>query len=338
MYTSVAIPRSCPHHHDWMRQTSGRGLGCILRELRFKRCTRLQVKWLTLPLSLSGLQKKVCSLWTQIVIGQKILCEGRRIYGSVIPANTKTKRMITVMQPGRYHFIEITSLPFEVFSLVLAVGVCAAITPWNFPAAMITRKAWNLNCAFSSNEAKLPPGPSQLAPALATGCSMIVKPAEDTPLSALAIQTLAGILQILSFHSPPNFDCRFRRRGWCAAWGRAYTHLVAQEYSWYWDRSGVYILTTIILICCVRSALCDSFTVRKLSFTGFCPHHSLNLLAVTSVWVSRSTQVGKILAAQCASTVKRVSLELGKWARVENLDRTERETKDENCWGRTIFA
>lgn len=111
------------------------------------------------------------------------------------------------------------------------IGVCAAITPWNFPAAMITRKA---------------------APALAAGCAMIVKPAEQTPLTALALGQLAmeagipaGVLQVIT--------------GSAQATGKV---------------------------------LCDSPVVRKLSFTG-------------------STEVGRILMAQSAPTVKKLSLELG---------------------------
>ena len=89
--------------------------------------------------------------------------EGKRVYGDVIPSPQSGKRIIVLKQP---------------------VGVCAAITPWNFPAAMITRK---------------------VAPALAAGCTMIVKPAEQTPLTALALGELAvqagvpaGVLQIVT--------------------------------------------------------------------------------------------------------------------------------------------
>jgi succinate-semialdehyde dehydrogenase/glutarate-semialdehyde dehydrogenase len=76
--------------------------------------------------------------------------EGKRVYGDVIPAPQTDRRLVVVKQP---------------------VGVCAAITPWNFPAAMITRKA---------------------APALAAGCVMVVKPATQTPFSALALAELAA--------------------------------------------------------------------------------------------------------------------------------------------------
>jgi succinate-semialdehyde dehydrogenase / glutarate-semialdehyde dehydrogenase len=76
--------------------------------------------------------------------------EGRRIYGDVIPSPWPDKRIVVTREP---------------------VGVCAAITPWNFPAAMITRKA---------------------GPALAAGCTMVVKPAMQTPLSALAMAELAA--------------------------------------------------------------------------------------------------------------------------------------------------
>ncbi len=75
--------------------------------------------------------------------------EAKRAYGDVIPGHTKDSRIVVVKQP---------------------IGVVAAITPWNFPNAMITRK---------------------VAPALAAGCTVVVKPAEDTPLSALALAELA---------------------------------------------------------------------------------------------------------------------------------------------------
>ncbi len=76
--------------------------------------------------------------------------EGKRVYGDVIPPHMADKRLIVMKQP---------------------IGVCAAITPWNFPNAMITRKA---------------------APALAAGCTIVLKPAEQTPLSALAMAELAA--------------------------------------------------------------------------------------------------------------------------------------------------
>jgi succinate-semialdehyde dehydrogenase / glutarate-semialdehyde dehydrogenase len=89
--------------------------------------------------------------------------EARRIYGETIPTTDANKRYLVLKQP---------------------IGVCAAITPWNFPIAMITRK---------------------VAPALAAGCPVIIKPAEQTPLSALAVAELAqragmpaGVLNVLS--------------------------------------------------------------------------------------------------------------------------------------------
>lgn len=136
--------------------------------------------------------------------------EAKRIYGETIPAPRTDQRLTVLRQP---------------------IGVTAAITPWNFPAAMITRKA---------------------APALAAGCAMIVRPADLTPLSALALGELAqraglpaGVLQIVT--GP------------------------AKE---------------------IGQVLTDSETVRKLSFTG-------------------STQVGRLLMAQSAPTIKKLSLELG---------------------------
>jgi succinate-semialdehyde dehydrogenase/glutarate-semialdehyde dehydrogenase len=91
--------------------------------------------------------------------------EGKRAYGRTIPTTAANKRYITIKQP---------------------IGVVAAITPWNFPIAMITRK---------------------VAPALAAGCTIIVKPAEDTPLCALALAKLAekvgvppGVVNVVTTH------------------------------------------------------------------------------------------------------------------------------------------
>ena len=93
--------------------------------------------------------------------------EGRRLYGDIVPASTPDRRILVLRQP---------------------IGVTAAITPWNFPAAMITRK---------------------LGPALAAGCTMIVKPAEQTPLSALALAELAieaglpdGVMNVITGDAP----------------------------------------------------------------------------------------------------------------------------------------
>ena len=98
--------------------------------------------------------------------------EGKRIYGDTIPRLTADRRIVVLKQP---------------------IGVCAAITPWNFPAAMITRKA---------------------GPALAAGCTMVVKPASQTPLSALALAVLAeragvpkGVLSVVT-----GLGVRDRRR------------------------------------------------------------------------------------------------------------------------------
>lgn len=136
--------------------------------------------------------------------------EGKRVYGDVIPANQTQLRHVILKQP---------------------VGVCAAITPWNFPAAMITRKA---------------------APALAAGCTMIIKPATETPFSALALAVLAeqagipaGVIQVVT--------------------GKSST---------------------------IGDILTGDERIHKLSFTG-------------------STEVGRTLMAQCAPTIKKLSLELG---------------------------
>ncbi|MEJ6007700.1 NAD-dependent succinate-semialdehyde dehydrogenase [Paucibacter sp. AS339] len=136
--------------------------------------------------------------------------EGKRLYGETIPSPMADRRLLVLREP---------------------IGVCAAITPWNFPLAMITRK---------------------VAPALAAGNPIIVKPAEATPFSALALAVLAeqaglpaGLLQVLT--GDPK---------------------------------------------AIGGELTRNATVRKLSFTG-------------------STAVGRLLYAQSAPTIKKLSLELG---------------------------
>ena len=136
--------------------------------------------------------------------------EAKRVYGSIVPAPSSDRRIVVLKQP---------------------IGVCAAITPWNFPAAMITRKA---------------------GPALAAGCTMVVKPASQTPLSALALAELAdragmpkGVFSVIT--------------------GKASE---------------------------IGGEMTSSPIVRKVTFTG-------------------STEIGKKLMEQAASTVKKVGLELG---------------------------
>ena len=136
--------------------------------------------------------------------------EGKRVYGDVINHPLPGRRIVVLKQP---------------------IGVVASITPWNFPAAMITRKC---------------------APALAAGCPVVIRPASQTPFSALALADLAhragipaGVINVVTGPSGP-----------------------------------------------MGAEITSNPTVRKLSFTG-------------------STQVGKLLMSQCASTVKKVSLELG---------------------------
>ena len=136
--------------------------------------------------------------------------EARRVYGDTIPGHQADKRIVVLKQP---------------------IGVSAAITPWNFPAAMITRKA---------------------GPALAVGCPMVVKPASATPFSALALAELA-------------------------------------------ERAGV-PKGVFSVVTGSSSAIGGEMTsnpiVRKLSFTG-------------------STATGRVLLQQCASTIKKTSMELG---------------------------
>lgn len=136
--------------------------------------------------------------------------EGKRVYGDTIPSPVSNQRILVTKEP---------------------IGVCAAITPWNFPAAMITRK---------------------VGPALAAGCTIVVKPASQTPLTALALAALAeragippGVLSVVTG--------------------------AASE---------------------IGTELSTNPLVRKLSFTG-------------------STEIGRTLMAQTASTIKKVSMELG---------------------------
>ena len=139
--------------------------------------------------------------------------EAKRVNGETLPQFDNNRRLMVIRQP---------------------IGVCAAITPWNFPLAMITRK---------------------VAPALAAGCPVIIKPAELTPLTALAAAELAQRAGI-----PPGVF-----------------NLVTAD----GDNSIA-----------VGKVLCASEVVRHISFTG-------------------STEVGRILMAQSAPTVKKLSLELG---------------------------
>jgi succinate-semialdehyde dehydrogenase / glutarate-semialdehyde dehydrogenase len=139
--------------------------------------------------------------------------EAKRVNGETLPTFDNNRRLMVLKQP---------------------IGVCAAITPWNFPLAMITRK---------------------VAPALAAGCPVIIKPAELTPLTALAAAELAiragipaGVLNMITAD----------------------------------DQNSI----------AVGKAICASDVVRHISFTG-------------------STEVGRILMAQSAPTVKKMSLELG---------------------------
>lgn len=136
--------------------------------------------------------------------------EGKRIYGDTIPQHGTDKRIIVIKEP---------------------IGVVAAITPWNFPSAMITRKA---------------------GPALAAGCPIVVKPASETPYSALALAELA------------------ERAGIPA---------------------GVFNVVTG-KASAIGGEMTSNPIVRKVTFTG-------------------STEIGKILMQQCATTVKKTAMELG---------------------------
>jgi succinate-semialdehyde dehydrogenase/glutarate-semialdehyde dehydrogenase len=123
--------------------------------------------------------------------------EGKRAYGEVIPSHHSGKRLLTLRQP---------------------VGTCAAITPWNFPVAMITR---------------------EVAPALAAGCSMVVKPAEATPLSALFLETLAhrAGISVSLFAVAPTIDPAMAGRVFC-------THPLVRKLSFTGSTRVGKILTT----------------------------------------------------------------------------------------------
>jgi succinate-semialdehyde dehydrogenase / glutarate-semialdehyde dehydrogenase len=136
--------------------------------------------------------------------------EGKRLYGDIIPGHQSDKRILVLRQP---------------------VGVVAAITPWNFPSAMITRK---------------------VGPALAAGCTIVCKPATQTPFSALALAELAERAGI-----PPGVF-------------NVITGSAAQ----------------------IGAEMTSNALVRKVTFTG-------------------STEIGKKLMAQCAGTMKKISMELG---------------------------
>jgi succinate-semialdehyde dehydrogenase/glutarate-semialdehyde dehydrogenase len=137
--------------------------------------------------------------------------EGKRAYGDIIPSPINGARILVTKQP---------------------IGVCASITPWNFPSAMITRKA---------------------GPALAAGCTIVCKPAKDTPFSATALAVLAHEAGI---------------------------------------PAGVFNVITSSQARAIGQEICENPLVRKLSFTG-------------------STEIGKVLMQQSASTMKKLSLELG---------------------------
>ena len=160
--------------------------------------------------------------------------EAKRINGETLPTFDNNRRLLVLRQP---------------------IGVCAAITPWNFPLAMITRK---------------------VAPALAAGCPVVIKPAEQTPLSALAVAELAqragipaGVLQVITADAENSIA--------------------------------------------IGKVFCGSETVRHISFTG-------------------STEVGRILMAQSAPSIKKLSLELGGNAPFIVFDDADLDSAVEGAW------
>ena len=158
--------------------------------------------------------------------------EAERTHGEVVPVANPNQRILTFKQP---------------------IGVAACLAPWNFPIAMISRKA---------------------GAALAAGCTTIWKPAGETPLSCLAQAVLA------------------------------------QEAGF--PKGTINVITTLDLVAEVGKELCENKMVRKLSFTG-------------------STRVGKLLASQCASSLKKLSLELGGNSPFIVFDDAKLETAVEAC-------
>lgn len=208
--TDAAIAAATVAQQEWARRTAGERAE-ILR--RWYDLVIASQNDLALILTLEQ-GKPLAEARGEIAYGASFIAwfaeEARRVYGELTPGHQRDKRILVMKQP---------------------VGVVAAITPWNFPNAMITRKA---------------------APAFAAGCAMVLKPASQTPFSAIALAVLA------------------QRAG-----------LPDGLFSVVTGSAGE-----------IGAALTQSATVRKLTFTG-------------------STEIGAALYAQCAPTIKKLSLELG---------------------------
>ena len=185
--------------------------------------------------------------------------EARRVYGEVLPTINHAQRLFAIKQP---------------------IGVAGMITPWNFPNAMITRKVGAVASSCAVPMLLTMVAAIQVAPALAAGCTAVIKPAEDTPLSALAICTLAEEAGV----PPGAINIITASRGNAGMWERG---LPASRFE-----AAVWLTPCAIAPAEVGEALCSSKTVRILSFTG-------------------STAVGKHLYSACGSTVKKLALELG---------------------------
>ncbi|CAI5441818.1 unnamed protein product [Caenorhabditis angaria] len=209
-----AVQSSLESFEKWAFDTSAKQRGAILRRW-FDILTERETELATLltkeqgkPLAEARGEIQYSSAYFDWYSG-----EARRVYGQVVPSAVQNRLHLHTREP---------------------IGVVALISPWNFPTAMIARKA---------------------AAAIAVGCSVVVKPAEDTPLSALALAQTAteagipdGVFNVITA-----------------------------------DRSNTAKISKF---------LCESTDISAISFTG-------------------STPVGKLLLSQCASTVKRVCLELG---------------------------
>jgi succinate-semialdehyde dehydrogenase/glutarate-semialdehyde dehydrogenase len=197
--------------HAWRNTTASQRADCLRRWYQLIRANEADLA----ALMTAEQGKPLAEAAGEVVYGASFVEwfaeEATRTYGECIPTPSLDRRLMAIRQP---------------------VGVVAALTPWNFPVAMVTRK---------------------VAPALAAGCTVVLKPAAETPLSALALVELAqragvpaGVLNVVTGASAPA----------------------------------------------IGEVLARSEVVRKLSFTG-------------------STRVGRLLMEQSASTIKKLSLELG---------------------------
>jgi succinate-semialdehyde dehydrogenase/glutarate-semialdehyde dehydrogenase len=209
--TRHAVDEACKAFADWARQPASARADALLRWASLIETNGASLARIICAESGKPIREARAEVQYGAAFVHWFGEEARRCYGEIIPAPSTDRRLLVTRHP---------------------VGVVAAITPWNFPLAMVTRKC---------------------APALAAGCTTVVKPSELTPFTAIAAAELA-----LEAGIP----------------------------------AGALNIVTGADAAAIGGALVGDSRVRKLSFTG-------------------STRVGAHLAAQCATDVKRVSLELG---------------------------